>query len=141
MKTRIAKEFRWEMSHRLPFHDGLCKNVHGHSYKLLVEIEGDLNDNGMLLDYYDLKKIVFPLIDKLDHCCLCDKNDSVLIDFLNQNEMKYLVIDKYTTAENIAQFIIEELSLSISKHANIDKIKLRLFETSEVYAEVELIMK
>ena len=39
---KIAKEFRWEMGHRLPEHFGLCKNIHGHSYKMIVEFEGEL---------------------------------------------------------------------------------------------------
>ena len=38
---KIAKEFRWEMGHRLPEHFGLCKNIHGHSYKMVVEFEGE----------------------------------------------------------------------------------------------------
>ena len=29
MRTTISKQFRWEMGHRLPFHEGLCKNIHG----------------------------------------------------------------------------------------------------------------
>ena len=41
---KIAKEFNWEMGHRLPEHFGKCKNIHGHSYKMMVELEGDLDD-------------------------------------------------------------------------------------------------
>ena len=51
---RISKEFRWEMGHRLQLHKGLCKNLHGHSYKMEVELTGDVLENGMVLDYYDL---------------------------------------------------------------------------------------
>lgn len=137
MKTRIAKEFRWEMSHRLPFHDGLCKNIHGHSYKLLVELEGEPESNGMLLDYYDLKKIVLPLIEKLDHACLCDKSDKILLDFIKANNFKCVVMDNYSTAENIALFLLEDLADKLRQYKNIEKLRVRLFETSEVYAELE----
>jgi len=40
---KIAKEFKWEMGHRLPEHFGQCKNIHGHSYKMLVEFEGEID--------------------------------------------------------------------------------------------------
>ena len=61
---RITKEFNFETGHALHGYDGLCKNVHGHSYKLSVTIKGQpINDpshvkNGMVIDFSDLKKIV-----------------------------------------------------------------------------------
>ena len=55
---KIGKEFRWEMGHRLPLHTRGCQNIHGHSYKLIVEIEGEPGANGMVADYTDLKQIV-----------------------------------------------------------------------------------
>ena len=61
---KIAKEFNWEMGHRLPEHFGKCKNIHGHSYKMLVEIEGDVLENGMVMDYYHLKDAIEPLVEK-----------------------------------------------------------------------------
>ena len=54
---KIAKEFRWEMGHRLLEHKGKCYNLHGHSYKLLVEFGGEVEPNGMVMDYFDVKKI------------------------------------------------------------------------------------
>ena len=61
---RITKEFTFETGHALHGYDGLCKNVHGHSYKLSVTVKGTpINDpmhvkNGMVIDFSDLKKIV-----------------------------------------------------------------------------------
>lgn len=31
-KIRITKAYKFDMAHALPGHDGLCKNIHGHSY-------------------------------------------------------------------------------------------------------------
>ena len=59
---KIAKEFHWEMGHRLPEHFGLCKNIHGHSYKMIVEFEGELDEQGMVIDFYDVEKIIAPII-------------------------------------------------------------------------------
>ena len=63
-KVRITKQFTFETGHALYGHDGKCKNIHGHSYKLSVTIFGKpLGDSksskfGMIMDFSDLKKIV-----------------------------------------------------------------------------------
>ena len=74
MKIRVTKEFDFEMAHALKNYDGLCSNVHGHSYQLSVCIIGEvLNDeenpkNGMVADFSDIKKMVKThIINKLDH--------------------------------------------------------------------------
>ncbi len=138
MKAKIAKFFYWEMSHRLPFHKGACKNIHGHSYKLRVEVQGKTDENGMVMDYYDLKRTFAPLIEKLDHSFIVDKSDELMLDFLKANGFKYNVIDKNTTAENIAQYILEEGSPILKReNPSVAKIAIRLFETEDVFAEVE----
>ena len=40
---RIGKLFKFEAAHRLPNHPGKCKNLHGHSYKLEVVVNGEVN--------------------------------------------------------------------------------------------------
>ena len=71
---RITKEFKFEMAHALHGYDGLCKNIHGHSYRLWVTVRGRIKKedkhkkDGMVIDFDVLKKIVKPLIvDKYDH--------------------------------------------------------------------------
>jgi 6-pyruvoyltetrahydropterin/6-carboxytetrahydropterin synthase len=135
MKTKIAKEFKWEMGHRLPFHDGPCKNLHGHTYRMRIEIEGELMDNGMVLDYYDLKQMVLPIIDELDHSFVVDSTDQVMIDFLESNEMKHKIIDYFSTAENLTTFMIDQIVPKLKEHKNISTLTLRLNETEDVYSE------
>lgn len=137
---RIAKEFNWEMGHRLPFHSGKCKNLHGHSYKLIVELEGDLNENGMLIDFYDLKEIINPIIDELDHSFLVYKNDIELLEFLKKINSKYVIIENHSTCENICKFLIQQISQTKIPE-NISSIKLRVYETADAYAEEEMKLK
>jgi len=138
MKTKIAKDFYWEMSHRLPFHKGPCRNIHGHSYKIRVELTGKPDSDGIVLDYYDLKILMLPVIEQLDHAFVVDTNDSVMINFLKENDMKYHIIEKTTTAENLAEYIFSEVRNQITKkYNNISELTIRLFETDDVYAEVQ----
>lgn len=136
MKTKIAKEFRWEMSHRLPYHSGQCKFIHGHSYKLNVAIEGEPDDRGMVLDYYNLFDVVNPILKDFDHSFVCDSKDNIMIDFLKKQNFKYNVLDTYTSAENLAKFFLNQIYDRLKGHDNLDKLYVRLQETEDVYAEV-----
>ena len=136
---KIAKEFRWEMGHRLPDHFGKCKNIHGHSYKMLVEFSGELDKSGMIIDYYDVKKIINPVIEKLDHAFMVNKNDKVVLDFLEKMNSKRVVVDFESTAENICKYLLNEVSKT-SLPENVKEIKIRVQETTEDYAEESLFL-
>jgi 6-pyruvoyltetrahydropterin/6-carboxytetrahydropterin synthase len=75
--TRMAELGRWftfEAAHFLPEvpHGHKCRNLHGHSYRARITVRGPIRDDGMVMDYGDIKAIVQPLIDQLDHHCLND---------------------------------------------------------------------
>jgi len=135
---KIAKEFRWEMGHRLPFHEGLCRNVHGHSYKMVIEIEGNVNENGMIIDFFDLGKIIKPIIDKYDHAFLCWEEDKIVKDFLVENKMKCVVAGYPSTVENICTDFTKQIhdELVKLKGYNFDSLIVKIFESPNSYAEV-----
>lgn len=136
---KIAKEFRWEMGHRLPEHFDKCKNIHGHSYKMLIELEGDVQDNGMVMDYYDLKKIVNPLVENLDHAFLVYKEDRDTIEFLDKMKSKKVVVDFQPTVENICRYFLREVK-KINFPPNIKQVKVRVYETQDDYAEESIVI-
>ena len=136
---KIAKEFTWEMGHRLPFHTGKCKNLHGHSYKCMVELGGDPDKNGMVMDYYDLKKIVEPILDELDHAFMVCKKDTEMIEVLEKLNSRKVVVDFETTAENICVYLLNKIK-SAKLPQNIHSIKVRVLETENSYAEEETII-
>lgn len=66
----IFKHFHFDSAHFLPLvPDGhKCKEVHGHTYKITLEFEGEIDPNlGWLIDFAEIKKVVKPLIDSVDH--------------------------------------------------------------------------
>lgn len=131
---KIAKEFRWEMGHRLPEHFGQCRNIHGHSYKMLVEIEGELNSQGMIMDYYDLKQAVNPVIEKLDHAFMVHENDRDVIEFLEKMKSKKVVVNFNSTVENICRYLIKELKPE-SFPENVKTVRVKISETFDDFAE------
>jgi 6-pyruvoyltetrahydropterin/6-carboxytetrahydropterin synthase len=131
---KIAKEFRWEMGHRLPEHFGLCKNIHGHSYKMIVEFEGELDKNQMVIDYYDVEKIINPVIEKLDHSFMVNIDDKIVIEFLEKMNSKKVVVGFNSTAEKICNYLLSEIKKCVLP-SNISSVKVRVYETQFDYAE------
>ena len=75
MKVSLSSEFRFEASHRLghlaPDHP--CYRLHGHSYSVVIEITGDVDDqSGFLVDYREIAQAAEPIISRLDHTHLND---------------------------------------------------------------------
>ena len=140
MRTTISKQFRWEMGHRLPFHDGLCKNIHGHSYEAHVILSGEPDDHGMVMDYFDMKLLIQKKIDELDHAFLCDTSDSVVRSFLEENTMKTVLVEFPTTAENIARMLLEHVISQLPIGHRVDAVRVRVFETEMTFAEVESVV-
>ena len=132
---RIAKEFHWEMGHRLPFHSGGCQNIHGHSYRMRVELEGSLDENGMVIDYFDLKEIVEPIVARIDHSFLCDDRDEQMLAFFAINPLKHVVVPFRTTAENITSWMISQIAERLTAYPNLTRLSIRLMETERVHAE------
>ncbi len=104
---------------------------------MLVEIEGDVLENGMVMDYYHLKDSIEPLVEKMDHAFLVHKDDKVVIEFLEKMNSKKVVVDFHSTVENITRFFLNEIKKA-NLPSNIHKVKIRVRETPDDYAEEEI---
>jgi len=65
----VRRSYTFEASHQLPRHPGKCRRIHGHSYRFIVEVEGEIEPvQGMVIDFFDLDRIVSERIVRvLDH--------------------------------------------------------------------------
>ncbi|MDA8399354.1 MAG: 6-carboxytetrahydropterin synthase QueD [Actinomycetota bacterium] len=73
MRTRITRLFTFEAAHRLEWHAGRCKRLHGHHYQLEVTLAGTLDDNGVIMDFDEMDALVTEeLISRWDHEYLND---------------------------------------------------------------------
>ncbi len=131
----IAKDFEWEMSHRLSFHQGLCKNIHGHSYKLRVYLRGENTRKGMVLDFYDLALITGPILAELDHAFLCSADDYEIIDFLKKNNFKMKIMENFSTCENMCSWFFSQIAPKLKKYDNIKELGIRVYETRDAFAQ------
>ncbi|MFA7401023.1 MAG: 6-carboxytetrahydropterin synthase [Bacteroidales bacterium] len=140
-KIRITKIFHFEMAHALMNYDGLCRNIHGHSYQLEVTVKGNINhhtDNakkGMVMDFSDLKQIVNKhIIEHYDHALLLNaQTDPELISALKRNYKKILTVDYQPTNEQLLVDFASKIQAQLPP--NVMLYKLRLSETQNSYAE------
>ncbi len=92
---KVIKVF--SAAHNLRDYKGKCENLHGHNWKVEVEVQGKkLGKSGMLIDFHDLKYEVENILEKLDHGYL---NEISPFDKINP------------TSENLAKYIFECLSI------------------------------
>lgn len=118
MTTRtfeITKSFRFEACHSLPHLRNLqhpCRRQHGHSYEVIVGVAGPIADGEeWVQDYSDISSLVMLTISQLDH------------QDLNK------VLDRPTTAENLAAWIWERLEKRLPL---LSRIEVRETPTSNV---------
>ncbi len=73
MKVRLSKDFRFECAQALPNvpKGHKCGKLHGHSFKVEICVEGDVNpETGWLYDHAEISRAMNPLVDILDHAYL-----------------------------------------------------------------------
>ena len=69
----VSKEFTFDAAHFLTKYHGKCERLHGHTYKLRVTVEGPVGEDGMVMDFVELKRLVKEkVIDRYDHQSLND---------------------------------------------------------------------
>lgn len=111
MNMKLYLRRKIAAAHFLPDYEGPCRNLHGHTFLIEVWLEGRLfHTTGMLVDF----RLVKRTIDTCDHCILND----VLPDL-------YLP----PTAEHLAQYFLHAIPYSV---------KVRVWESDDAYAEVNL---
>ena len=97
---KIKTEAAFAAAHSLPNHPGKCKNLHGHRWRVVVEVEVEEHDKntGMVIDFSNLKSIVRERTERLDHQHL---NELLKATMANP------------TAENLAKFLFDDMLADI----------------------------
>jgi 6-pyruvoyltetrahydropterin/6-carboxytetrahydropterin synthase len=140
-KIRITKQFSFEMAHALIGYDGLCSNIHGHSYRLDVTITGQPNTDihspkwGMIIDFGELKNIVNQtIISVYDHALVLNQHSNQqMIELLKKQYEKVVTLPFQPTTENFLLHFAELLQSSLHSHIQLYALKLR--ETDSSFAE------
>lgn len=140
-KIRITKKFHFEMAHSLFEYDGVCRSIHGHSYKLEITISGEPLQqpghpkDGMVMDFHELKMLVKQhIIEKFDHALMIsDQTSPEQTEALHKVTNRFYIVGFQPTTENILIHIAAILKPLLPKIVALYSI--RLYETATSYAE------
>ena len=136
----ITKEFSFDAAHLLENHPSKCKNLHGHTYKMIVTVSKEELNNNMIIDFGDLKDIVNKtIIEKLDHAFLYNENSKIeyvkkIAKFLEENGLKTYKFKTRTPCEEMIIVIFNLLETELMKN-NIKLVSIKLYEGVGSYAE------
>lgn len=113
MLLKIIRKF--SSAHRLPYYDGPCHNLHGHTWKTVFLIEGAVQANGMVHDFKELKKLL----------------DNQLPDHQYLNDLL-----ENPTAENLAPYLFDKTAAAL-KPLGLTLKSLELWENENAAAVCE----
>ena len=133
--TTVTKTVKFDAAHILTNHSGLCKNLHGHTYRVDIsvsrtdEVAGD-----MVIDFKDLKRIATEAIcEKFDHAFIyntASPGECEIAAVVEKHGMRTVALPFRSTAENLAAHFFAELSGRI---AGLSSVKV--WETADSCAE------
>ena len=134
----VTKTVKFDAAHVLTNHQGLCKNLHGHTYRVDVSVaqaEGDERD--MVIDFKDLKGIANEVIcDRFDHAFIYNTEsagEKEIAAVVEKNGMRTVAIPFRSTAENLAKMFYNELK---SRVPGLSAVKV--WETADSCAEFKV---
>lgn len=134
----LMKKFRIPIGHRLSKHKGLCRNIHGHNLMIAVHLYSPmLNEQDMVMDFSELKKIVTSILNEFDHATLFSSKDKKNITFFKSQGYKTKIIDDIfydsialdvkdkgldPTAEVIAKYLFDKIGNMLPEGVILKKV-------------------
>lgn len=144
---------RFSACHFIPRHEK-CSRLHGHSYIVRLRLEGDIGEEGMIMDFVVLKKKLKEMIDELDHKTLLPTGSSDVSLKVSDSEVEAISCGKRyvfprmdvtlldiptTTAEEMSKMMVKRMVSEITFPQNVRSISIGLDEErgqTAWYAEV-----
>lgn len=140
----VTRKLEFDAGHRIPDHDSICRNLHGHRYAIHLTLTGALveqqgrSDTGMIMDFSNIKALANEhLVEQWDHAFLVYEKDTAVRQFLESlPDHKTVVLDRVPTVENLAQIAFDKLRPVFERYSGLRLIKITLYETPNCWAEV-----
>ena len=140
--VRIAKaNLTFSAAHFITLDAQLCERLHGHNYRVGVEVEGPLGDNQYLVDFRTLDRLMAELIEPLDHRVLLPtehptieifESDTQIEVIWNQRRWVFprsdsvLIPISNTTAELLGRYLGRQLIERLRNEAHFEPRAVRI---------------
>ena len=111
----VTKTIRFDAAHVLTNHKGLCKNLHGHTYRVDITVaKEEAGEADMVIDFKDLKALANEIIcDKFDHAFIystASEGEREIAAVVERYGMRTVAIPFRSTAENLAELFYRQLA-------------------------------
>lgn len=133
--TTVTKSVKFDAAHILTNHQGLCKNLHGHTYRVDVSVtQPDDDPRDMVIDFKDLKSVATSVIcDRFDHAFIystASEGEREIASVVEKHGMRTVALPFRSTAENLARYFFGELKPRIPGLTSV-----KVWETADSCAE------
>lgn len=145
-KIAVDKDYLVFAAGHFITYDGVCETLHGHNYRTRVEVEGDLDENQLVLDFGTLKTIMRRLVDELDHKMLLPLENPRIVVHEEDGEVRVsyrkrryvfprddvvLLPVSNTTAELLARYLARRLKdeLGVTPSTNLSSVSVEVEES------------
>ncbi len=112
----LKTEASFDSAHFLAGYEGKCSNIHGHRWKIIVEVSkeelsNEIQTRGMVVDFGTLKSDLRQLADQLDHALIIEKDSlkPLTLQALIEEGFRVITFEFRPTAENFSKYIYDEM--------------------------------
>lgn len=122
--------------HRVVGHEGKCRHLHGHNYRIHFYCEAEKLDNvGRVIDFSDIKmRLCMWLEENWDHKFLLWLLDPLGPVLQEVDTESFVIVPFNPTAENIAHYLVEEIGPRMLKGTGIKLVMCEVEETRKCSA-------
>jgi 6-pyruvoyltetrahydropterin/6-carboxytetrahydropterin synthase len=142
--VRLDKEHHvFSAAHFITFNGDVCERLHGHNYRVAVEVEGPLDENQYVIDFIALRDELKAITDELDHRMLVPTGHPLIRAIAGDREVELtftpdgrrwifprgdcaILPVANTTAELLAQYIGERLAAAILRRTGVKPARLEV---------------
>ena len=134
--TTVTKTVKFDAAHVLTDHQGLCRNLHGHTYRVDVSVSAEA-DGDMVIDFKELKGVLAEVIlDRFDHSFIYNTGSAgerEIAAVVEKHGMRTVAIPFRSTVENLARMFYNELKTRVPGLSSV-----KVWETADNVAEFKV---
>lgn len=155
-RVKVTKDHLvFSAAHFITFNGNVCERLHGHNWRVAVEVEGGLDENGYVFDFIALRDATQKIVAELDHRMLLPTEHPTIRVASDDREVTATFEDRRwvfpkaecvllpvanTTAELIARWMGERLRTVIAnvRGHHVDTLRVDLEENFGQWARWEV---
>ena len=124
--------------HRVHGHESVCKNLHGHNYRITFTCRGELDGVGRVIDFAIIKSTLCEWLESAwDHRMLIWQFDP-LLDKLREIDSSVVCVPFNPTAENMASHLLVVVGPSLLSSSGVTLAAVKVEETRKCAATAEI---